>query len=88
MIALTLEYQSKFDNSNINKHLREPRNNFEKMNQSCLLQKNLNSKLHEQVVALERQYWGNSQYSICKCLEITSVPDIISLECLLLRDEQ
>ena len=75
MIALTLEYQSKFDNSNINKDLSERRNNFKKMNQSCMFQKNLNM-LDEQVVALERQY------SICKCLEITSVPDSISLECL------
>ena len=40
--------------------------------------KNVNSKLHERVVALERQCWGNNQYSRRECLEITSVPDSVS----------
>ena len=40
--------------------------------------KNVNSKLHERVVALERQCCGNSQYSRHECLEIISVPDSIS----------
>ena len=30
------------------------------------------------MVALERQCWGNSQYSRRECLEITGVPDSIS----------
>ena len=40
MIALTLEYQAKFDNTllNINKELRELRNDLKKT-QSCLSQK-------------------------------------------------
>ena len=40
--------------------------------------KNVNSKLHERVVALERQGWGNNQYSRRECLEITGVPDSVS----------
>ena len=40
--------------------------------------KNVNSKLHKQVVALERQCWANSQYSRRECLETTGVPDSIS----------
>ena len=48
------------------------------MNQSCLSQKNVNSKLHERVVALERQCWGNNQYSRHECLENTGVPDSVS----------
>ena len=42
--------------------------------------KNVNSKLHERVVALERQCWGNSQCSRRECLEITSIPDSISTD--------
>ena len=34
--------------------------------------------MHERVVALERQCWGNSQYSRRECLEITGITDIIS----------
>ena len=76
---MTLEYQAKFDSalSNINKELRELRNNLKKI-QELSVSKNVNSKLHERVVALERQCWGNSQYSRCECLEITGVPDRIS----------
>ena len=40
--------------------------------------KNVNSKLHKRVVALEKQCWGNSQYSRRECLEITGFPDSIS----------
>ena len=40
--------------------------------------KNVNSKLHERVVALERRCWGNSQYSRREFLEITGAPDSIS----------
>ena len=59
--ALTLEYQAKFDNtlSSINKELSELRNDF-KIESELSVSKN---------VALERQCWGNSQYSRYKCLE-------------------
>ena len=56
--ALTLEYQAKFDNtlSNINKELSKLCNDFEKIESD--VSKNVNSKMHERVVALERQCWG------------------------------
>ena len=34
--------------------------------------------MHEQVVALEGQCWGNSQYYRRECFEITGVPESIS----------
>ena len=41
VIALTLEYQAKFDSdlSSINKELSELCNDFKKLNQSCLFEK-------------------------------------------------
>ena len=80
VIALTLEYQAKFDNtlSNINRELSELRNDFKKIESELSVSKNVNSKLHERVVALERQCWGNNQYSRRECLEITVVPDSVS----------
>ena len=79
MIALTLEYQAKFDNtlSNINKELSELRNDFKKIESELCVSKNVNSKLHERVVALERQCWGNNQYSRGECLEITGVQVVL-----------
>ena len=80
VIALTLEYQAKFDNtlSNINRELSELRNDFKKIESELSVSKNVNSKLHKRVVALERQCWGNNQYSRRECLEITGVPDSVS----------
>ena len=68
MIALTLEYEAKFDNtlSNIKKELSELRNDFKKIESELSVSKNVNNKLNELVVALERQCWGNNQYSRCE----------------------
>ena len=79
MIALNLEYQAKFGNtsSNINKELSELRNDFKKIESELSVSKNVNSKLHERVVALERLL-GNNQYSRRECLEIIGVPDSVS----------
>ena len=80
VIALTLEYQAKFDNtlSNINRELSELSNDFKKIESDLSVSKNVNSKLHERVVSLERQCWGNNQYSRRECLEITGVPESVS----------
>ena len=80
VIALTLEYQARFDNtlSNINRELSELQNDFKKIKSDLSVSKNVNSKLHKRVVALEREGWGNNQYSRRECLEIIGVPDSVS----------
>ena len=47
VIALTLEYQTKFDNtlSNINKELSKLRNDFKKIESDLFVSKNVNNKL-------------------------------------------
>ena len=82
MIALILEYQAEFNNalSNINKELSQLRNDYRKIESELSVSQNVNSKLHEQVVALETQYWENNQYSRRECSEIISVPDSVSNE--------
>ena len=79
VIALTLEYQVKFDStlSNINKEVSELRSDFKKIESELSVSKNVNNKQHKRVVALERQCWGNNQYSRRECLEITGVPDSV-----------
>ena len=53
VIAMGLEYQAKFNKtlSNINKELSELRNDFKKIESELSVIKNVNSKLHERVVA-------------------------------------
>ena len=60
VIALTLEYQAKFNNtlSDINKNLNELRKDFKKIESELSVSKNGNSKSHKRVVELERQCWG------------------------------
>ena len=55
VIAL-MKYQAKFDNtlSTLSKELSELRNDFKKIESELSVSKNVNSKLHERVVALER----------------------------------
>ena len=57
VINLTLKYQAKFNNtlSSINKELSELFSDFKKIESELSVSKNVNSKLHERVVALERQ---------------------------------
>ena len=79
-----MEYQAKFDNtlSNINRDLSELRNDFKKVESELSVSRNVNSKLRERVVALERERervrCGNNQYSRRECLEITGVPESVS----------
>ena len=55
LIAL-MEYQAKFDNtlSTLSKELSELCNDFKKFESELSVSKNVNSKLHERVVVLER----------------------------------
>ena len=61
VIALTLEYQAKCDNtwSNIKKELSELRNDLKNIESGLPVSENANIKLYERVVALERKCWGN-----------------------------
>ena len=49
VIALSLEYQAKFDNTlfSINKELKELRSDFKKIESELSVSKNVNSKFHE-----------------------------------------
>ena len=62
VFALTLEYQTKFDNtlSNINNELSQLHNDFKKIESELSVSKNTNSLLHERMVALERRCLGNN----------------------------
>ena len=63
VIALALEYQSKFDSTltNINKEITDRMQNYEKMQSELRVSRQISSKLREQIVSLERQCWINSQ---------------------------
>ena len=70
IIALALEYQSKFDPTltNMNKEISGLRQNREKMQSQLDISRQVILKLRKQIVLLEQQCWDNCQYSRCECL--------------------
>ena len=75
LIALALEYQNKFDSTlaNVNRETPDLEQNYQKMKSELCVLRQVNSKLKEHIVLLERQCWSNCQYSKRKCLELSGL---------------
>ena len=56
------------------------RKDLKKVEVDLAITTNVNSKLRERVVSLERQCWSNSQYSRRECLEISGFPESLKNE--------
>ena len=55
--------------------LSDLKENYIKLDSEFSVARQVNNKLKEHIVSLERQCWSNSQYSRRECLEITGIPD-------------
>ena len=84
VINLLLDYQNKFETTltRMNADLSGLRQDLSDLKQNCIkleselsVARQVNNKLKEHIVSLERQCWSNSQYSRRECLEITGIPD-------------
>ena len=84
VINLLLDYQNKFettltrlntDLSGLRQDLSDLKQNYIKLESELSVARQVNNKLKEHIVSLERQCWSNSQYSRRECLEITGIPD-------------
>ena len=54
--------------------IKEIKNHLKKLEVDVAVNKNVNSRLVEQLVETERQFWANFQYSRRECLEEVGVP--------------
>ena len=54
--------------------LSDLKENYIKLDSEFSVARQVNNKLKEHIVSLERQCWSNSQYSRRECLEITGIP--------------
>ena len=84
VINLLLDYQNKFettltrmntDLSGLRQDLSDLTQNYIKLELELSVARQVNSKLKEHIVSLERQYWSISQYSRQECLEISGIPN-------------
>ena len=84
IIKLALEYQSKFESTlssinDIKTDLSELRKYYEKLESDVIITKQVNTKLCDKMKFLERQCWANKQYSRRECLEISGVPESVTV---------
>ena len=84
VINLLLDYQNKFeinltrmntDLLGLRQDLSDPKQNHIKLESELSVARQVNNKLKEHIVSLERQCWCNSQYSRREYLEISGIPD-------------
>ena len=73
LVNLSLEYQNKFTSAlaRTESDIDNLRKDFKRVETDLVITRNVNSKLRETVVSLERQCRSSSQYSRRECLEIS-----------------
>ena len=87
LVRITLEYQGKFssilddlkkDISNLKSDLSGLKSDFSKLDADIKVSRNVNSKLSEKLVTMERRCCANEQYSRKEYLEISGIPASIA----------
>ena len=83
LVKITLDYQGKFssilddlkkDISDMKTDLSGLNSGFSKREAYIKVARNVNSKLSERLVTMERRSYTNKQYSRSKCLEMLGIP--------------
>ena len=77
LVRITLDYQGKFNNilddlkkdiSDLKSDLSGLKSNFSKLEADIQVSRNVNSKLPERLLTMERRCYANEQYSRTECL--------------------
>ena len=83
LVRITLDYQAKFNNiledlkkdiSDLKSNLSGLKSDFPKLEADRPVSRNVNSKLSERLLTIERRCYANKQYSRRECLEIWGIP--------------
>ena len=75
LVRMLLDYQGKFNNilDELKINLNELKTKFCKLESDLHISRNVNDKLSDKLVVLERKCHANEQYSRRKCLEISGI---------------
>ena len=65
----------KTDLPDLRQNLSDLKQNYTKLESELRVDWQVNNKLKDHIVSLERQCWSNSQYSRQECLEISGIHD-------------
>ena len=83
LIRITLDYQGKFNNilddlkkdiSDLKSDLSGLKSDFSKLEADIQVSRNVNSKLSERLLTMERRCYANEQYSKREYLELSGIP--------------
>ena len=76
LVRISLDYQGTFSNilDQLRNNLNELKTKFCKFESDLHISRNLNDKLTDKLVVLERKFHANQQYSRRDCLKISSIP--------------
>ena len=83
LVRITLDYQGKFNNilddlkkdiSDLKCDLSGLKSDFSKLEADIQVSRNVNYKLSERLITMERRCYANEQYSRRECLEISGIP--------------
>ena len=83
LVRITLDYQGKFNNilndlkkdvTDLKSDLSGLKSDVSKLEADMQVSRNVNSKLSERLLKMERRCYANEQYSSRECLEISGIP--------------
>ena len=83
LVTIALDYQGKFNNilddlkkdiSDLKSDLSGLKLDFSKFEADIQVSRNVNSKLTERLVAMQRRCYANEQHSRRECLEVSGIP--------------
>ena len=76
LVRMLLDYQGKFNNilDELKNDLNELKTKFCKLESDLHISRNVNDKLSDKLIVLERKCHANEQYSRRECLEISGIP--------------
>ena len=76
LVRLLLDYQGKFNNilDELKINLNKLKTKFCKFESDLYISRNVNDKLSDKLVVLERKCHANEQYSTKECLEVSGIP--------------
>ena len=76
LVHLLLDYQGKFSSilDDLKNKFEELKTKFTKLEADVNISRNVNSKLSDRLINVERKCFANEQYSRRECLEISGIP--------------
>ena len=81
LIRLALDFQQKYDITldKISKELAELCKSYNRLESDLAITKAVNESFRNQILTLERQCWSNAQYYRWKTLQISGIPEILTI---------